>query len=290
MKTLNYLVFIFTLQITIFSNASTLGDQFIRLGQKINSAVLSSEQIQNLSLKLDEAQDILNGGSGASEFVCIQGTVSGPGNQNIWTGDSQACSNPNKVYIQGDYACVTGALYGAKGSLKKQGFECLISQETKNPDSLIEAFCEKNLTTDLQLPKEIEQRIKSNYTSEMFGWWKHGVLIRDLPSDVKPAYSEFIWKIPVGYFAFINPDGELTEMSPEIGSPEEDIKNMSKDIYRVYACEHDGDKIPGCYMDMAVEIKTKKFFIGDLIVTQKPYQSTLIKSHYFVQFGMKKTN
>lgn len=131
MKNLKYLICTLMLHLAFFANASTLGDEFIRLGQEINNVSLSSDQFQNLSIKLDEAKSILSGGNGASGFICIQGTVSGPGNQNIWTGDSQACSNSQKVYIQGDYACVTGTLYGAQGRLKWTGDSNACGDRTK---------------------------------------------------------------------------------------------------------------------------------------------------------------
>lgn len=131
MKSLKFLACALILQVTGFSRASTLGDEFIRLGQKINSTSLSSDQIQNLGLKLDEAQSILSGGNGTGRFICIQGTVTGPNNQSIWSGDAHACSNPNKVYIHGDYACVTGTLYNARGSLKWTGDSNSCGDRTK---------------------------------------------------------------------------------------------------------------------------------------------------------------
>lgn len=117
MKVLKYLLCVSFFSAAINSQASILGDEFIRLGNRINSASLSSDQIQNLGLKLDEVKSILDNTSGAG-FICIQGTVYRPGSRNIWAGDSQACSDKNKVLIQGDYACVMGTVYGP-GSFEK---------------------------------------------------------------------------------------------------------------------------------------------------------------------------
>lgn len=101
--------------------ASLVGDEYIRLGDRINRTALSEGQQQALLQKLSEAEDILNGGSNTSGFICINGTVHGPNSQQIWTGDFDSCSNPDKVYILGDYACATGTLYGYRGSLKWTG-------------------------------------------------------------------------------------------------------------------------------------------------------------------------
>jgi hypothetical protein len=109
------------LQISSFALASDIGDAYIKLGQKLNQNTLNYQQIQDLYLKLNEAESILNGWLGAGGFTCIQGTVYGPNNQQIWTGNSNVCSDSTRILIQGDYACVDGTLYGVQGKLKWTG-------------------------------------------------------------------------------------------------------------------------------------------------------------------------
>jgi len=48
-------------------------------------------------------------------FYCQDGTLHGPGGLQEWSGDSDACNNPNKVIIGYNYACFNGYLFGRNG-------------------------------------------------------------------------------------------------------------------------------------------------------------------------------
>ncbi len=107
--TVLFLTAVFTLQ----AQASMLGDDFIEVGNRINkSSSLTSEQQSELNKILSNAETILNGGSISGGYICIGGSVTGPNNFNVWTGDSNACDDPDKVLIGDLYVCVTGTLYG----------------------------------------------------------------------------------------------------------------------------------------------------------------------------------
>ena len=56
-----------------------------------------------------------------SSFYCLDGYLHGPDGLKEWSGNSNACSDPNKVLIGHRFACFNGYLFGPKKMKKWSG-------------------------------------------------------------------------------------------------------------------------------------------------------------------------
>ena len=129
----SFLVIVAAIFITSQAKASYLGDEFHAIGIEINQLpYISDYQAEELKKIIKNAKELIYNSQKQEGLFCMQGTLYGPNNLKVWSGNSDTCENSDRFKIYNShYACMNGTVYGPDDFKQWTGDTNSCSDETK---------------------------------------------------------------------------------------------------------------------------------------------------------------